>query len=160
MSLQASALIHVEPSPELHMPALIARGRKGQRFASWDTSQSTSATRTRGLLMRAPPRYFCNGAKRGGWRSCLADGAPPPQRCGDLDRDRLSHLSSGGDTDYLTNGGRIEVAQKMAGHSNAKTTGRYDRRTVSVCIGRELVQRRRRAGTQTLWLGRTHKTGA
>jgi integrase/recombinase XerD len=27
-------------------------------------------------------------------------------------------------TDYLTNGGRIEeVAQRMAGHSNAKTTG-------------------------------------
>jgi integrase len=25
--------------------------------------------------------------------------------------------------DYLTNGGRIEVAQRMAGHSNAKTTG-------------------------------------
>ena len=27
-----------------------------------------------------------------------------------------------GITDYLTNGGRIEVAQRMAGHSNAKTT--------------------------------------
>ena len=26
-------------------------------------------------------------------------------------------------TDYLTNGGRIEIAQRMAGHSNAKTTG-------------------------------------
>jgi hypothetical protein len=33
-----------------------------------------------------------------------------------------------GITDYLTNGGRIEVAQRMAGHSNAKTTGLYDRR--------------------------------
>jgi integrase/recombinase XerD len=28
-----------------------------------------------------------------------------------------------GITDYLTNGGRIEVAQKMAGHSNAKNHG-------------------------------------
>jgi integrase len=28
-----------------------------------------------------------------------------------------------GITDYLTNGGRIDVAQRMAGHSNAKTTG-------------------------------------
>ena len=28
-----------------------------------------------------------------------------------------------GITDYLTNGGRIEVAQRMAGHSNSKTTG-------------------------------------
>ena len=33
-----------------------------------------------------------------------------------------------GITDYLKNGGRIEVAQRMAGHSNAKTTGPYDRR--------------------------------
>ena len=33
-----------------------------------------------------------------------------------------------GITDYLTNGGRIEVAQRMAGHANAKTTGLYDRR--------------------------------
>jgi site-specific recombinase XerD len=28
-----------------------------------------------------------------------------------------------GITDYVTNGGRIEVAQRMAGHSSAKTTG-------------------------------------
>ena len=28
-----------------------------------------------------------------------------------------------GTTDYLTNGGRIEVAQRMAGRSNAKATG-------------------------------------
>lgn len=33
-----------------------------------------------------------------------------------------------GITDYLSNGGRIEIAQRMAGHSNAKTTGLYDRR--------------------------------
>jgi integrase/recombinase XerD len=32
-----------------------------------------------------------------------------------------------GITDYLTNGGRIEVAHRMVGHSNAKTTGLYDR---------------------------------
>jgi integrase/recombinase XerD len=32
-----------------------------------------------------------------------------------------------GITDYLKNGGRIEVAQRMAGHSNAKTAGLYDR---------------------------------
>jgi integrase/recombinase XerD len=40
-----------------------------------------------------------------------------------------------GITDYLTNGGRIEVAQRMAGHSNAKTTGLYDRRTDDISIG-------------------------
>lgn len=33
-----------------------------------------------------------------------------------------------GITDYLKNGGRIEVAQRMAGHSSARTTGLYDRR--------------------------------
>ncbi|MBI3805322.1 MAG: tyrosine-type recombinase/integrase [Nitrospirae bacterium] len=40
-----------------------------------------------------------------------------------------------GITDYLTNGGRIEVAQQMAGHSNAKTTGLYDRRGDNVSLG-------------------------
>jgi site-specific recombinase XerD len=39
-----------------------------------------------------------------------------------------------GITDYLTNGGRIEVAQKMAGHSNAKTTGLYDRRSDEISL--------------------------
>jgi site-specific recombinase XerD len=37
-------------------------------------------------------------------------------------------------TDYLTNGGRIEVAQRMAGHSNAKTTGLYDRRSDDISL--------------------------
>ena len=40
-----------------------------------------------------------------------------------------------GITDYLTNGGRLEVAQRMAGHSNAKTTELYDRRADEVSIG-------------------------
>lgn len=40
-----------------------------------------------------------------------------------------------GITDYLTNGGRIEVAQRMAGHSNAKTTGLYDRRNDDIGVG-------------------------
>ena len=39
-----------------------------------------------------------------------------------------------GITDYLKNGGRIEVAQRMAGHSNAKTTGIYDRRNDDVRV--------------------------
>ena len=39
-----------------------------------------------------------------------------------------------GITDYLTNGGRIEVAQRMAGHSNAKTTGLYDRRADDISV--------------------------
>jgi len=40
-----------------------------------------------------------------------------------------------GSTDYLTNGGRIEFAQRMAGHSNAKTTGLYDRRNDDISVG-------------------------
>jgi integrase/recombinase XerD len=40
-----------------------------------------------------------------------------------------------GITDYLTNGGRIEVVQRMAGHSNAKTTGLYDRRNDDISVG-------------------------
>jgi integrase len=40
-----------------------------------------------------------------------------------------------GFTDYLTNGGRIEVAPRMAGHSNAKTTGLYERRKDDISVG-------------------------
>jgi hypothetical protein len=36
-------------------------------------------------------------------------------------------LRTTGITDHLRNGGRIEVAQRMAGRSNAKTTDPYDR---------------------------------
>ena len=39
-----------------------------------------------------------------------------------------------GITDYLSNGGRIEVAQRMAGHANAKTTGLYDRRNDDISL--------------------------
>jgi site-specific recombinase XerD len=40
-----------------------------------------------------------------------------------------------GITDYLTNGGRLEVAQRMAGHANSKTTGLYDRRHDDISVG-------------------------
>ncbi|HEX4170705.1 MAG TPA: tyrosine-type recombinase/integrase [Bryobacteraceae bacterium] len=39
-----------------------------------------------------------------------------------------------GITAYLKNGGRIEVAQQMAGHESARTTGLYDRRGDEVSI--------------------------
>jgi site-specific recombinase XerD len=41
-----------------------------------------------------------------------------------------------GITDYLTNGGKLEVAQRMAGHSNAKTTGLYDRRNDDISVSK------------------------
>ena len=39
-----------------------------------------------------------------------------------------------GITDYLTTGGKLEIAQRMAGHSNAKTTGLYDRRNDDISV--------------------------
>jgi integrase/recombinase XerD len=37
-----------------------------------------------------------------------------------------------GITTYLQNGGKLEVAQQMAGHESARTTGIYDRRSDEV----------------------------
>jgi len=34
-----------------------------------------------------------------------------------------------GITEYLRNGGKLEIAQQMANHESARTTGLYDRRT-------------------------------
>ena len=33
-----------------------------------------------------------------------------------------------GITEYLKNGGKLEIAQQMANHESARTTGLYDRR--------------------------------
>jgi hypothetical protein len=40
-----------------------------------------------------------------------------------------------GITGYLINGESIEVAQRIGGHSTAKTTGLYDRRDDDVSAG-------------------------
>jgi integrase/recombinase XerD len=39
-----------------------------------------------------------------------------------------------GITAYLKNGGRLEVAQQMANHESARTTGLYDRRSDEVSL--------------------------
>jgi site-specific recombinase XerD len=39
-----------------------------------------------------------------------------------------------GITTYLQNGGKLEVAQQMAGHESARTTGLYDRRNDGVAL--------------------------
>jgi integrase len=39
-----------------------------------------------------------------------------------------------GITDYLANGGSIEVAQRMAGHANAKPTDRYVGRADDISV--------------------------
>lgn len=37
-------------------------------------------------------------------------------------------------TEYLTNGEKLEVAQQMANHESARTTGLYDRRNEQVSL--------------------------
>jgi len=39
-----------------------------------------------------------------------------------------------GITTYLQNGGKLEIAQQMAGHQSARTTGLYDRRNHEVAL--------------------------
>ncbi|WP_031494867.1 tyrosine-type recombinase/integrase [Bryobacter aggregatus] len=39
-----------------------------------------------------------------------------------------------GITTYLQNGGKLEIAQRMAGHESARTTGLYDRRDDTVAL--------------------------
>ena len=39
-----------------------------------------------------------------------------------------------GITTYLKNGGKVEVAQQIAGHESARTTGLYDRRDDEVSL--------------------------
>ena len=39
-----------------------------------------------------------------------------------------------GITEYLKNGGKLEVAQQMANHESARTTGLYDRRNDQVSL--------------------------
>lgn len=39
-----------------------------------------------------------------------------------------------GITTYLQNGGKLEIAQQMAGHESARTTGLYDRRNDAVAL--------------------------
>ena len=39
-----------------------------------------------------------------------------------------------GITEYLRNGGKLEIAQQMANHESARTTGLYDRRLDQVSL--------------------------
>lgn len=39
-----------------------------------------------------------------------------------------------GITEYLRNGGKLEIAQQMANHESARTTGLYDRRQDQVSL--------------------------
>ena len=61
-----------------------------------------------------------------------------------------------GITAYLQNGGKLEIAQQMANHESARTTGLYDRRNDSVAL--DDVQRLRidRCGCRCLSQPRCH----
>ena len=37
-------------------------------------------------------------------------------------------------TEYLRNGGKLEIAQQMANHESARTTGLYDRRNDQISL--------------------------
>ncbi|SEK55530.1 tyrosine-type recombinase/integrase [Nitrosovibrio tenuis] len=39
-----------------------------------------------------------------------------------------------GITEYLRNGGKLEIAQQMAAHESVRTTGLYDRRNDQVSL--------------------------
>jgi integrase len=60
---------------------------------------------------------------------------PPRRQCGNETEIGCHTFRATGITDYLTNGGRVEVAQRIAGHSNAKNTGLYDRSNDGVSVG-------------------------
>ena len=55
------------------------------------------------------------------------------------DRLKSSSFHATGITTYLQNSGKLEVAQQMAGHESARTTGLYDRRQKK--ITRNIVER-------------------
>jgi hypothetical protein len=47
---------------------------------------------------------------------------------------RVDTFRATGITAYLKNGGRLEIAQQMAAHESARTTGLYDRRTDEISL--------------------------
>lgn len=46
----------------------------------------------------------------------------------------LHRFRATGITEYLRNGGKLEVAQQMANHESARTTGLYDRRNDQISL--------------------------
>ena len=57
------------------------------------------------------------------------------RHCGGIETKISCHsFRATGITTYLQNGGKLEIAQQMAGHESARTTGLYDRRNDSVAL--------------------------
>ena len=83
--------------------------------------------------MNHPPKVVYLTAGAGGMYcgSCLRDNA----LAAGLSASTCNHtFRATGITTYLKNGGRVEVAQQIAGHESARTTGLYDRRDDEVSL--------------------------
>ena len=91
-----------------------------------------------GVASAQTPQKVYTRADYTDWLTKYAN-AKPDFKVGDVltakDIERMRPFVIPGYLDYLTNGGRIEVAQRMAVHSNAKTTDPYDRRNDDVSVG-------------------------
>ncbi len=88
-----------------------------------------SSRRQWGGLMRSQSDRLAMGR--------LPDDRSAHGRDGSLDEDRVTLLPlvpATAITEYLRNGGKLEVAQQMANHESARTTGLYDRRQDGVSI--------------------------
>jgi integrase len=51
-----------------------------------------------------------------------------------LDLPNSHSFRATGITEYLRNGGKLEVAQQMTNHESARTTGLYDRRNDQISL--------------------------
>jgi hypothetical protein len=67
-------------------------------------------------------------------RQASKSDSPAGARGRDQDRDRLPHLPRDRNHRYLKNGGRLEIAQQMAAHESARTTGLYDQRSDEISL--------------------------
>ena len=72
--------------------------------------------------------------KIGRFRSVLGRTAELSERAGIKTRIGCHSFRATGITEYLRNGGRLAIAQRMANHESARTAGLYDRRGDQVSL--------------------------
>jgi integrase len=75
------------------------------------------------------PRHTCFVG-----RTCTAWFAIAPRMPGDRTQICCHSFRATGITEYLRNGGKLEVAQQMANHESAHTAGLYDRRNDQISL--------------------------
>jgi hypothetical protein len=114
----------------MRCPAIISSNSSSMRIFRRPTSRKTA----RAAVPRRHRENQTARARADVAQGCVVHGAPSCGWRGIETPIGCRTFRATGITDYLTNGGRIEVAQKMAGHSNAKTTGLYDRRNDDISV--------------------------